>query len=306
MQFILHLRRLILPLVQCLLLLHVPSVWALANPKSMRQRRLEKRTGGASTLPPPPQQIPQTEAGQSKANQDGSSSLEDLFGLGNEQLRELMEQELPVPREDLITRKQVDKEKLDKNKVFQLPDLAEFMEEDATGADARDKAAADLQREKKVDRSNQEEYLRVLQLNPFADADESMFLDEYDIIPSIFGSGKLLNIPVPYLQTGHGILLAVTLLAALVYAPGNPLTEFPAEVRIFLKQGLMVTYSINMVLAVQAFFKAKSKNLPAVFWAVKCFLLGGVAYYEIMQAKDPLAYSVPVDLSDRKSKRPSR
>ena len=30
-------------------------------------------------------------------------SMEDMFGLGNEQLRELLEQELPIPREDLIT-----------------------------------------------------------------------------------------------------------------------------------------------------------------------------------------------------------
>jgi len=32
--------------------------------------------------------------------------------------------------------------------------------------------------ETKVDRTNRDEYLRVLQLNPFADADETMFLDE--------------------------------------------------------------------------------------------------------------------------------
>lgn len=275
--------------------------------KSMRQRRLEKRLGESQPPPPLPQKKKDAQPEQ-ETNQDGTSSLEDLFGLGNEQLRELMEQELPVPREDLSTRKEV-AQKQDKNKVFQLPDLGEFMQDESTGGGvggdkAREKAAADRQDERKVDRSNQEEYLRVLQLNPFADADESMFLDEYDIIPSIFGSGKLLNIPVPYLQTGHGILLAVTLLAALVYAPGNPLTEFPAEVRTFLKQGLTITYSINLVLAVQAFFKAKSKNLPASFWAAKCFLLGGVAFYEISQAKDPKNINdLKPNPSDRKSKR---
>lgn len=123
------------------------------------------------------------------------------------------------------------------------------------------------------------------------------------MIPSIFGSGKLLNIPVPYLQTGHGILLIITLLGALVYAPGNPLTEFPPEIRQFLRQGLMVTYSINFVLALQAFFNARSKNLPGVFWAAKTFLLGGVAYYEITQSRDPskINESRP-DPADRKSK----
>jgi len=240
-------------------------------------------------------------------NEDGSASLEDMFGLGNDQLRELMEQELPVPREDLITRKEVKEESKDQNKVFQLPDLGEFM---SGGSD--NKQAGTLNADgsenlapQRIDRSNQAEYLRVLQLNPFADADETMFLDEYDILPSIFGSGKLLGIPVPYLQTGHGILLVISLLAALVYAPGNPLTEFPPEIRSFLKQGLMVTYSINVVLAVQAFFNAKEKRLPSLFWAAKCFLLGGVAYYEITQAKDPSKINEPADmssLSDRKSK----
>ena len=127
---------------------------------------------------------------------------------------------------------------------------------------------------------------------------------QYDILPAIFGSGKLCGIPVPYLQTGHGILLTVSLLAALVYAPGNPLTEFPPEIRSFLKQGLIVTYSINVVLAVQAFFNARSKNLPAIFWTLKTFLLGGIAYYEITQAKDPSKLNEPtVDPSDRKSLR---
>jgi len=241
-------------------------------------------------------------------NPDGSASLEDMFGLGNEQLRELMEQELPVPREDLSTRKAVSSETVDKNKVFRLPDLEGFMADNAdTDGGAKRNNADDSSSSEavkpRVDRSNQEEYLRVLQLNPFADADDGMFLDEYDIIPSIFGSGKLLNIPVPYLQTGHGILLIITLLSALVYAPGNPLTEFPLEIRNFLKQGLAVTYSINAVLAVQAFFKAKAKNLPAVFWAAKCFLLGGVAFFEVSEAQDPNKLNQSKkNPADRKSK----
>lgn len=92
-----------------------------------------------------------------------------------------MEQELPVPREDLITRKAVKNE--DKNKVFKLPDLDEYMrnvgsnekkKDDASGTEstAKDENAI------KVDRKNMDEYMRVMQLNPFADADESMFLDE--------------------------------------------------------------------------------------------------------------------------------
>ena len=136
-----------------------------------------------------------------------------------------------------------------------------------------------------------------------------MFREEYDIIPSIFGSGKLLNIPVPYLQTGHGILLITSLLSGFVYAPGNPLTSFPIEIRQFIQQGVFVVYSINVVLAVQAYFRAREKNLPAAFWAAKVFLLGGVSLYEVSQAKDPTKKQVAsvstskIDLaSERRSK----
>ena len=237
-----------------------------------------------------------------KAAQDGTSSLEDIFGLGNNQLRELMEQELPVPREDLVTKKVVKAGNQDKNKVFKLPDLNELYRDDKEKEKELTPRGEEI---KRVDRSNREEYLRVLQLNPYADADDTMFLDEYDMFPAVFGSGKLLNIPVPYLQTGHGILLAVSLLAALVYAPGNPLTEFPPEIRTFLKQGLMVTYSINLVLAIRAYGIARSKNLPGIFWAAKSFLVGGVAFYECTQAKDPAKINEPdfVKPSDRKSQR---
>lgn len=229
-------------------------------------------------------------------------SLEETFGLGDDQLRELMEQELPVPREDLVTGKELKEDKVDKNKVLNLPDLSTFMTE-KTGSKMDQKLREEAEKpQKKVDRSNVEEYDRVLQLNPFADADDELFLAEYDIIPSIFGTGKLLGIPIPFLQSGHGMLLLVTCLAAFVYAPGNPLTEFPPEIRSFLRQGLGVAYSINFVLAIQAFFIAKSKNLPGLFWGAKCFVLGGVAFYEVNQARDPSMLNSKDSPSDRKSK----
>lgn len=92
---------------------------------------------------------------------------------------------------------------------------------------------------------------------------------------------------MPYLQTGHGILVVVSLLAAFVYSPGNPLTEFPPEIRTFLQQGLLVVYGINSILAGRAFFVAKEKHLPGFFWLVKTFLFGGVAFYEVTAAVDP-------------------
>ncbi|KAJ1436488.1 hypothetical protein B484DRAFT_393187 [Ochromonadaceae sp. CCMP2298] len=243
-----------------------------------------------------------------KIAEDGSSNLEDLFGLGSDQLRELNEQFLPLPREDLVTGKEVVTD--DTDKVFKLPDLSEFMQETG-GKNERQlleerKAAGGAEVEaERVDRRNRDEYLRVLQLNPFADADESMFLDEYDIIQSIFGTGSLLKIPIPYLQTGHGILLIVIVLGGYIYAPGNPLTEFPPEIREAFRTGLTITYAINTVLAVKSFFIAREKNLPGLFWGAKSFILGGIAYYELSQVKDPKSlqtYRGPKP-EDRKAKR---
>lgn len=102
------------------------------------------------------------------------------------------------------------------------------------------------------------------------------------------------------------MLLLISLLSGFVYAPGNPLTEFPIEIRDFIKGGLAVVYSINTVLAVQAYFRAKSKNLPGLFWAMKTLILGGVAFYEVTQAKDPLKLNevtAPSKLKGRKSKK---
>jgi hypothetical protein len=242
------------------------------------------------------------------------ASVEEVFGLGNEQLRELMEQELPVPREDLVTGTTQDENEKDPNKVFNLPDLDEYMRGDggvrksggATQVKNRFEEQREAMTEKKVDRSDAAEYSRVLELNPFADADESMFTKEYDSFQGIFGEGKLLRIPIPYLQTGHGILLVIILIAAFVEAPGNPLTEWPGEYRQFFQEGLMYTFSINLVLSIQAFLVARKKNLPSAFWAVKCLLLGGVAFYEVQEATDPLAAPDPFggnDPSDRKSRR---
>lgn len=91
----------------------------------------------------------------------------------------------------------------------------------------------------------------------------------------------------------------MSVLAAFVYAPGNPLTAFPTEIRTFLQQGLFVVTSINLVLAVQAGFIANSKGLPVTFWVIKTLLLGGIPFYEITQAKDPTTMNVAGEDSSR-------
>ena len=88
-----------------------------------------------------------------------------------------MEQELPVPREDLITKKEV--KNTDANKVFRLPDLNEFVANVGKNPEKNEQEQKKVDDQVvKIDRSNREDYLRALELNPFADADDNMFLDE--------------------------------------------------------------------------------------------------------------------------------
>jgi len=91
-------------------------------------------------------------------------------------------------------------------------------------------------------------------------------------------------IEAQYLQAGHSILLLASLLCAFVEYPGNPLTEFPYEIRDFLKTGLLLTYLINTGLAVLALPLAAGKNQPPLLWTAKTFLLGGLAFDELNRA----------------------
>jgi len=99
---------------------------------------------------------------------------------------------------------------------------------------------------------------------------------------SLFFFGqKFFVIEAQYLQAGHSILLLASLLCAFVEYPGNPLTEFPYEIRDFLKTGLLLTYLINTGLAVLALPLAAGKNQPPLLWTAKTFLLGGLAFDEV-------------------------
>ena len=99
----------------------------------------------------------------------GQQSIEEAFGLGDEQLRELMGQELPVPREDLSTGKELNKEQVDENKVFNLPDLSSFLDDKTDEKKKESDVERAAKESRKIDRRNREEYDRILQLNPFAD-----------------------------------------------------------------------------------------------------------------------------------------
>ena len=89
---------------------------------------------------------------------------------------------------------------------------------------------------------------------------------------------------LPYLQTGHMLLLVTVLLATLISYPGFPLTEVPDEYRLLLFEGMVLTFLVNAATAFYSRGLAESKGQPVVFWFVKCFLLGGLALGELAQA----------------------
>ena len=99
----------------------------------------------------------------------GIQAREETFGLGDDQLKEWTETELPVPREDLSTGKQLAEDDVDENKVFNLPDLSSFLEDNSGKKREEKEKQQEIKDSQKIDRRNREEYDRVLQLNPFAD-----------------------------------------------------------------------------------------------------------------------------------------
>lgn len=107
---------------------------------------------------------------------------------------------------------------------------------------------------------------------------------EYDLTSAIIGTGRPNRqglYLLPYLQSGHVLLLLVVLLCTFVYYPGFPLTELEDSVRTSLKKGLALTYFFNSVLAVLAFTEAQKRRQPAAFWAFKTAFLGNLALNEL-------------------------
>lgn len=107
---------------------------------------------------------------------------------------------------------------------------------------------------------------------------------EYDLASAIIGTGQPNKEGVyllPYLQSGHILLLGIILLVAFIYYPGFPLTEAEDSVRDGLKAGLATVFLVNACLSVLAFRSAKERKQPAVFWGMKTLLLGNLAFNEL-------------------------
>lgn len=89
---------------------------------------------------------------------------------------------------------------------------------------------AQKQRRPKISRGDTKAFVELLELEPFADGDDSYFEDEeYGTVSALLGEGAkpFLGIPPGPLQVGHFIGSLGIMLCAFIEYPGFPLTNLP-------------------------------------------------------------------------------
>lgn len=126
---------------------------------------------------------------------------------------------------------------------------------------------------------------------------------KYDLTAALIGVGKPNKQGIyvlPYLQSGHVLLLLVVLLGAFVYYPGFPLTELDESVAEMLRRGLAATFTVNSFFAVFAYSEAKKRDQPQLFWALKTALLGWLALTEL---RNNAATAAEMEMTSRKKKK---
>mmetsp|Transcript_2770 Transcript_2770/g.11360 ORF Transcript_2770/g.11360 Transcript_2770/m.11360 type:complete len:360 (+) Transcript_2770:173-1252(+) len=171
--------------------------------------------------------------------------------------------------------------------TLNLPDFEDFKKKQEKKREEEEKKASEEGSSVQVlQERTRQNLLTELELDPFADSDFDRFrAEEYDLISAVIGEGSrpFLGIPLPYLQTGHTMLLLIVLVCIFVDVPGNPLTELPVQLRDFLATGLLVTYVINIPVAILAVNAAGQRRQPKLLWGIKAFVLGGLALKELTE-----------------------
>lgn len=138
----------------------------------------------------------------------------------------------------------------------------------------------------KINRRDVEAMRKLIEREPFADADDSFFEEEeYGAVSALLAekAKPFLGIGAGPLQVGHFIGALVIVLMAFVEYPGFPLTNLPTPLRGALQGGLGTVYAINAVLAVLVTFKAGERGQSKLLWAAKTFSVGGLAFDQVTQ-----------------------
>eukprot|EP00547_Thalassionema_nitzschioides_P001157 CAMPEP_0194211966 /NCGR_PEP_ID=MMETSP0156-20130528/11416_1 /TAXON_ID=33649 /ORGANISM="Thalassionema nitzschioides, Strain L26-B" /LENGTH=305 /DNA_ID=CAMNT_0038939659 /DNA_START=139 /DNA_END=1056 /DNA_ORIENTATION=- len=174
----------------------------------------------------------------------------------------------------------------DDDSLFTLPDIKDALRKrEMQGEIARIKEE-EKELKPKVKRGDLDAYQKLLQKNPFGDADEELFIEEnYSAVSALLAerAAPFLGIPSGPIQVGHFIGALGIILMAFVEYPGFPLTNLPTIARECLRGGLATVYSINAVLAVMTIFKATERGQPVALWISKTFVVGGLAFDQLTQ-----------------------
>ena len=167
-----------------------------------------------------------------------------------------------------------------------LPDIREARSRRREREEEAEIEAAKEEFKPKVDRKDLEAMKRLLEAQPFADADETLFEEEeYGTVSALLGekAKPFLGIGPGPLQVAHFIGSLVIMLMAFVEYPGFPLTNLPTPLRDCFQGGLATIYAVNVVMAILATFKAGERGQNPLLWGVKTVAVGGLAFDQLTQ-----------------------
>lgn len=167
-----------------------------------------------------------------------------------------------------------------------LPDIREARARRREREEEAEIEAAKEEFKPKVNRKDIEAMKKLLEAQPFADADETLFEEEeYGTVSALLGekAKPFLGIGSGPLQVGHFIGSLAIMLMAFVEYPGFPLTNLPTPLRDCLQGGLGTIYAVNVVMAILATFKAGERGQSPLLWGVKTVAVGGLAFDQLSQ-----------------------
>ena len=121
-----------------------------------------------------------------------------------------------------------------------LPDIKQVLQKKAMEQLAKAEEEENEEKRVKIDRRDKKALAKLLEQDPYADADDSFFEEEeYNTVSALLGerAKPFLGIPTGPLQVGHFIGALVIVLMAFVEYPGFPLTNLPSALRGALQGG---------------------------------------------------------------------
>lgn len=193
--------------------------------------------------------------------------------------------------------------------LFTLPDIKDALRKREMQEEIARIKEEEKELKPKIKRGDIDAYQKLLQKNPFGDADSELFIDEnYSVVSALLAerAAPFLGIPSGPIQVGHFIGALGIILMAFVEYPGFPLTNLPSVARECLRGGLATVYSINAVLAVMSVFKATERGQPVPLWISKTFAVGGLAFDQLTQLPTLEEIEVAKSLKGKRGRKNNR